>query len=244
MEIDELVEKEIPAEIIKLLKERNIIKLDPFQKDAIEEGLFEGKNLLISAPTSSGKTLIGELALVRHACKNKGCFFVVSHKALAEEKYRLFSETYEANNWFNVAITTGDRSRFDENLGSYGVIIATYEKLSNLIISNPDLINSVNLVVIDEIQMIGDSDRGSTLETLLIRLKSKPEIQIIALSATIINPDDIGNWLNCKTIICEKRSIDLNETLWCSEKIISQFTNRLLCASIVASVASSGTPRL
>ena len=67
MEIEKLIDKEIPAEIIEIFKERGITKLDQFQEDAINEGLLEGKNLLISAPTSSGKTLIGELALIKHA---------------------------------------------------------------------------------------------------------------------------------------------------------------------------------
>ena len=163
--------KQIPKDILTELEKRGIKNLEEFQVEAIKKGVLEGENLLVCAPTSSGKTLIGELALVKKAYSSRGCFYVVSHKALAEEKYRLFSTTYEANNYFNIAITTGDHTRFDDDLGSYGIIITTYEKFSQLLISKPDLISLVSLVVVDEAQILGDVNRGPNLETLLIKLK-------------------------------------------------------------------------
>jgi len=107
-----------PEQVVDTLTKRGFVELNPIQQASIEAGLLDGENLLIAAPTSSGKTLIAELAAIHHALHRKGAFYLVSLKALAEEKYSLFRRFWTAGDEqiLRTAITTGDRDFEDEGL--------------------------------------------------------------------------------------------------------------------------------
>ncbi|RLI45691.1 hypothetical protein DRO69_04725 [Candidatus Bathyarchaeota archaeon] len=213
MEISNLKEFNVPESIIGKLRDLGFTKLTEVQKLAVEKGLFEGKNFVISAPTNTGKTFIGELAAITasKSRERKRIFYLTPLKAIAEEKFEEFKAKY-ADWGLSIAISTGERSEYDSDLTEYDLVIATYEKLDALLIRNPDLIKDLGLVIVDELQMIGDEGRGINLEILLTKLlKAENSPQIIGLSATIPNAKDLGRWLNAEVIETERREVELRE---------------------------------
>lgn len=211
MLVKELTNYGVAQTVIDKLINMGIIKLTDVQKLAIEHGLFENVNLMISAPTNTGKTFIGELAALNASTKGKRTFYLVPLKALAEEKFEDFKRKY-SDFGMKIAVTTHDRTEFDSNLLNFDIIIATYEKLQVLLTRNPELLNDIGVIVIDEVQNIGSKDRGANLEILLTRmLWSEKRPQIIALSATTPNAKDIAKWLNAKLIETKKRDVELQE---------------------------------
>ena len=225
MPTEELVGFGFPSHIVSVLEERGIKELNPIQVAALDAGLLSGTNLVVVAPTSSGKTLVAELAAVHHGINAKGTFYLVSLKALAEEKYALFKRFWTVGDEpiLRTAITTGDREFEDENLSQCKVTFATYEKLYSLVRDNPSLLDHVSLIVVDEMQTLGDRTRGLVLETLLTIIRQrKPNIQIIGLSATMPNPEEVASWLGAAVCKTSMRDIPLLEEVWSKTKIHSK----------------------
>jgi helicase len=168
---------------------------------------------MIAAPTSSGKTTIAEMAAVDGALRGQKTVYLVTHKALAEEKYQSFKSTYETetDKWFEVSIATGDRTEGDWN---DGILVATYEKYLALISSSN--VYSVNgkVVVADEIQILSDSSRGPDIEILCSIIIEQKPAQFIALSATAPNVNEISGWMNCEFINVNYRDVPLRQEVW------------------------------
>ena len=152
MKITELERFGISSSVIKKLNKLGYQDLTDVQRLAIESGLFEGNSLVISAPTGTGKTFIGELATLTASTRKEygRTVLLVPLKALAEEKFEDFQKKY-AEWGLRVAISTADRIGFDDELVEYDVIISTYEKLNATLIRRPELLREIGLVIIDEI---------------------------------------------------------------------------------------------
>jgi replicative superfamily II helicase len=212
--MDELVPLGIPPEIVDIWKREESEHLLPVQELAVREGgALTGQNLLVVAPTSSGKTFIGEMAAVQKSLQRVGSIFLVPYKALAEEKYLDFCEKYEAYG-LRVVISSGDRREFDEDirLGTYGIALLTYEKMAGLLVAAPELLTACGLVVVDEVQMMMDKQRGARLELLLTKIRQvRPELQIIALSAVLDELNGLESWLGCQVVTVTERPIELRE---------------------------------
>uniref|UniRef100_A9A6U9 ATP-dependent DNA helicase Hel308 n=1 Tax=Methanococcus maripaludis (strain C6 / ATCC BAA-1332) TaxID=444158 RepID=A9A6U9_METM6 len=213
--------------VFEVLKDFGIEELRPPQKKVLDNGLLDKtKNFLVCIPTASGKTLIGEMAFINNLLTEekkptgKKAIFIVPLKALATEKFEEFKEKYEKYG-LKIGISIGD---FDskEDLNKYDLIITTSEKLDSLIRHKIDWLKDVSCVVVDEIHLIGDGDRGATLEVVLTILKSL-ELQIIGLSATVGNPGELADWLNAKLIIDSWRPIELRKATF-FENVI-EYTN-------------------
>jgi len=203
----------IGRSVIDKLIELGYDELTEVQRLAIESGLFENRSILVSAPTNTGKTFIGELAILVASTRKVApkSFFLVPLKALAEEKFEDFQTKY-AKWGLRIAISTHDRTEFDDELAEYDVVIATYEKFNALLIRRPALLGEVGLVIIDELQNLGDESRGLQIEALLTTLLISPNRpQIIGLSATIPNASDMANWLEATLVETNKRDVELRE---------------------------------
>jgi helicase len=124
--------------------------------------------MVIQAPTSSGKTFIGEMAAVRAALNRKKAVYLVPLKALAEEKYRDFTEKYGSYG-IRVIVSSRDFREFDADLekGDFSIAIVVYEKMAQLFARRPERFEEVTLVIVDELEMLADEKRGQTLELLL-----------------------------------------------------------------------------
>ncbi len=204
----------IPKEIYEVLKKENITELRPAQAKAVKQDLLNGKNLLICTPTASGKTLIAELAGVKSIIEGKGkTVYIVPLKALANEKYKDFKKKY--GHLLRVALSIGDLDASDPYLSEYDLIITTSEKFDSLIRHHTPWLQNVKTLVVDEIHLLNDPGRGPTLEILITMLKEiLKNIQIIGLSATIGNPEELAAWLNADLIIDNWRPVKLHKGIY------------------------------
>jgi helicase len=182
----------------------------PCQEKSIKAGLLEGKNLLVCTPTASGKTLVAEMGAINSILEKKGkAIYIVPLKSLASEKYKEFKETYEPLG-IKVAISIGDLDSADSWLEKYDLIIATAEKLDSILRHQAKWIKDVATVVVDEVHLLNSRKRGPTLEVLITLLrKILPKMQLIALSATIGNPEELANWMNAEIIKDKWRPVTL-----------------------------------
>lgn len=183
------------------------------QERAVKAGVLAGRNLIVFAPTSSGKTVVGEMAAVKAAHEGKRVFYLVPLKALAEEKYREFRARYGPLG-IEVVISSRDRAEFDLQIleERYRLAITTFEKLDALLTSKPALVESVGLVVVDELQMIADPDRGGTLEILLAKLRrAKEPPQIVGLSAVLERCEPLAAWLGAQLVVEKERPVELRK---------------------------------
>ncbi len=212
MKIEKL---DLPDAAIKFLKSQGFEKLYPPQADSITSGLLDGKSILVSSPTASGKTLIAMLAMISYLSKNDGKVIYLSPlRALAAEKFSEFKklEKVALGKKIKVSISTGDYENIEKNLEKSDVLILTNEKMDSIIRHGVEWIEEIGLVIADEIHLIGDENRGPTLEMILTQLKLlETNPQIVGLSATITNSDEIANWLNCKLVKSDWRPVPLSE---------------------------------
>lgn len=194
-----------------------IPSLNALQTDAINSfGLLESNHLMVSAPTSSGKTLIGELAALKNAIQRRRALFLLPLKALVNDKYRYFQRTYQGFGIKTIR-ATGEISDDIPDLmrGHYDICLLTYEKFAALVIGSPHLLEQTGTVVVDEVQMIADSSRGVTLEfimTLLnMRRRQGIEPQVIALSAVIGATNGFEQWIGGRLLRRDERPVPLDE---------------------------------
>ncbi|MHA1885007.1 MAG: DEAD/DEAH box helicase [Promethearchaeota archaeon] len=204
--------------ILRVLFENRIFKLREIQKRAIQQGLFFRKSFLICAPSGSGKTLIGELCAISNLFQNFGrSVYLVPFKALALEKFTYFKRNYDKYG-IKVELSIGDFTVEDEVLEKADLIVTTYEKMDSLLrnFSDKEWISEISSIIIDEIHIIGESDRGPRLESLIVRLNEfLHNPQLIGLSATIKNSQFFNSWLsslgNATTLIeSEDRPVPLH----------------------------------
>jgi len=209
---------------IDFLLSEGFSKLYPPQSDCVDAGLLDGKSILVSAPTASGKTLTAILATISYLSKNNGKVIYLSPlRALAAEKFTEFKklETVELGKKIKVGVSTGDFENIEKNLEKNDVLILTNEKMDSIIRHGAEWIDDIGLVIADEIHLIGDESRGPTLEMILTKLKllvSKP--QIVGLSATITNSNEIANWLDCILVKNNWRPVPLSEGVYDAGEVI------------------------
>lgn len=205
MKVDELP---VDERLKRVIKERGIEELYPPQAEALKSGVLEGRNLVLAIPTASGKTLVSEIVMVNKLLRGGGkAVYLVPLKALAEEKYREFKEWESLG--LRVAATTGDYDSTDDWLGKYDIIVATAEKFDSLLRHGARWIRDVKLVVADEVHLIGSYDRGATLEMILTHMLGRA--QILALSATVGNAEELAEWLDAALVMSEWRPVQLRK---------------------------------
>jgi len=194
------------------LQEWGIQSLTDIQEQAIAAEVPLGSSAIVCAPTSSGKTLIGELALANALSNGLDALYLVSHKALAEQKFSDFAARFSTPRWAStvtVGISTGDHEEGDVNCR---VLISTYEKALGLILAGRLKVTKT-VIIADELQILGEVGRGASVETLCALLRQRQPHQFVGLTATVENPEDLAAWMNCKTVRSAKRDVDLIQTI-------------------------------
>jgi helicase len=198
-------------------KEEKISTLFPYQEECIYS---LDESLVLSVPTSGGKTLVAKLAALKNVLEGKGrVVYTCPLRALASEKYDEFKKFEKLG--VKVALTMGDYDSDDPWLKDYDIIITTNEKLDSLIRHKSSFIKDVSLLIADEIHLIDDISRGPTLEIVITRLKRLlKNIKIFALSATVPNSEEIASWLRAKLIYSDFRPVPLYEGIFFNREII------------------------
>ncbi len=205
--------KKMPAKVFSLLERRGFSGLRPCQMKAIAAGLFEEKNLLVCTPTASGKTLVGELAALNTILHEKGkVVYVVPLRALAAEKQKQFIKEYPE---LKIALTSGDIDSDDAYLARYDLIITTSEKMDSLLRHHAPWLSTVKTLIVDEIHLLNDPGRGPTLEVLLTLLRDlRPQLQVVGLSATIGNPEELAAWMDASLVLDDWRPVRLDKGVY------------------------------
>lgn len=212
----------MPKTVLEGIKSKGIKYFTPPQADALRAGLLKWRNLLVVAPTASGKTLIGELAVVNAALNGGIGIYTTPLKALASEKFEEFKfwESYG----FKVGISTGDYDESGEYLKKYDILITTYERLDSILRHRPTWLSRVRTLVVDELHNVGDSDRGPILELICARVLTLGA-QIVGLSATIGNPESIAKWLNAELVVSDWRPVKLIEGFYDRRRNVIEFND-------------------
>jgi helicase len=209
----------IPEEAMKQYLDKGIRDLYPPQAEAVERGILDGRNMLLSIPTAAGKTLLAELAMLKAAFGGKRSLYIVPLRALAAEKYEAFSRFKDLG--ITVGISTGDFDRKDERLGRNKIIVATSEKADSLMRNRAAWVGDISVLVVDEIHLLNDPNRGPTLEMTITKLrKLNFGMQIIGLSATVANGKELADWLDAELVTSEWRPISLREGVICNGKLV------------------------
>ncbi|MDR3106592.1 MAG: DEAD/DEAH box helicase, partial [Bifidobacteriaceae bacterium] len=190
--------------------------LDPFQREACL-GLLAGESVLVAAPTGSGKTVVALFGIdgalgfdgpssVRSAVSAdvaaspdaagsppksatagvRRAFYTTPIKALSNQKFRELSQRYGSA---SVGLLTGDQSIRPEA----PVVVMTTEVLRNMLYADSQALDRLDLVVLDEVHYLADRLRGPVWEEVLIQLPQ--HVQVVALSATVSNAEEFGEWL-------------------------------------------------
>ncbi|MEZ0344988.1 MAG: DEAD/DEAH box helicase [Infirmifilum sp.] len=204
-----------PASVVESLKNKiGITQLYPTQIEAIKNGVLEGEDVVLAAPTASGKTLVAELAMLKTIMDGGKVLYMAPLRALASEKYEEFREFFGLFG-YRTAISTGDFDSDDSWLGRYDVIVTTNEKADSLLRHKAPWFDKISLIVADEIHLIGSDKRGATLEVLLTRTKlTSKKPQLLGLSATIGNLEELAEWLGAKPVRVNWRPVPLREGVY------------------------------
>ncbi len=185
-------------------------KLDAFQREAIDKLDSGTGGVLVSAPTSSGKTVVAEYAIFHALRDGTKVIYTTPLKALSNQKYHDFVREYGER---TVGLVTGENTINDEA----PVVVMTTEILRNLIYEDPKRLDAVAYVVLDEVHYIDDFPRGSVWEEIVIQ--APRSIKLVGLSATIGNYREIAEWMaenrgGMETVFHNVRPVELK--MWLS----------------------------
>ena len=188
-------------------------ELDGFQVEAIA-ALDAGRSVLVAAPTASGKTVVAEHAIARALRDGRRTFYTTPLKALSNQKFRDLGSRLGAS---EVGLLTGDNSV----RGDAPVVVMTTEVLRNMLYAGSDALDSLGCVVLDEVHFLEDPYRGAVWEEVVLNLAE--DVGIVALSATVSNAEELGDWLTAErgptTVVREnRRPVRLNSHYLVAER--------------------------
>ncbi len=194
-------------------------RLDPFQREAIDKLERGSGGVLVSAPTSSGKTIVAEYAIFRALQDGAKVLYTTPLKALSNQKYHDFVRAYGGD---TVGLVTGENTIND----GAPVVVMTTEILRNLIYEDPGRLDLVRYVVLDEVHYIDDFPRGSVWEEIVIQ--APRTIKLVGLSATIGNYREIADWMaenrgGMETVFHDVRPVDLKMWLAINNRLYPLF---------------------
>ena len=194
----------------EVLHARGYDDLNPTQKMALDSGLLsDNRNFVVASPTASGKTIIGELAIIDAVKKGKKGIYLVPLRSLASEKF----EDFKKYAGYRINVKTGDYDSNEHELEDCDIIISTYEKWDSILRHRPDWLDTVGCVVADEGHMLTDDSRGSTIEVLLTRMMFL-KVKVVILSAVLRNVSDVAQWLDGRFIESSWRPTPLRKGVY------------------------------
>lgn len=216
MRVDELP---VAPSLRDAIKSAGITDLYPPQEEAVRAGLFDGESLLVASSTASGKTLLAVLAAVKALERGEKVLYLSPLRALTTEKAEYFRRLLEPLD-AKVAAVSRDYDSPEEWLKKVDVIVATYEKADSLVRHRSSWLKDVGLIVIDEVHLLADPERGPRLEvaaTSLMKIASKA--QRLGLSATVTNHEELSRWLGARPVITRWRPVSLRECVFYDNKL-------------------------
>jgi helicase len=202
----------LPENLVEFFdKEWGITTLYPPQAEAMTS-VLSGRNTMVCIPTASGKSLVAFMGIV-HQIKVKDVgsrgIYIVPLKALASEKQNELKQLGE-HLGLKIGLGIGDAPNEANQISDCDILVCTSEKLDSLMRSKPEVLRRVSVVVADEFHLVNDSHRGPTMEINLARIRHLlPHAQLITLSATVGNSQDLADWLDSDLILSQWRPVSL-----------------------------------
>ena len=205
------------SQVVDIFLEQGIDELYPPQEEAVPH-ILNGKNLVAAIPTASGKSLLAYIAILKSVLEGGKALYIVPLRALASEKYDDLLAFEKLG--IRVAISMGDFDSADTRLENFDIIVATSEKVDSLLRHRSEWVQRLTVVIADEVHLINDGSRGPTLEVILSRFKQiNPAAQLIALSATVPNSDELAKWLDAAHVTSQWRPVELKEGVFLNGRI-------------------------
>ncbi|QNE17847.1 DEAD/DEAH box helicase [Kribbella qitaiheensis] len=203
---------------VKEFRELYDFRLDEFQLRACA-ALEDGHQVLVAAPTGSGKTLVGEFAVHLALQRGQKCFYTTPIKALSNQKYSDLVRRYGSE---NVGLLTGDNSINSEA----PIVVMTTEVLRNMLYAASQTLLGLSYVVMDEVHYLADRARGAVWEEVIIHLPDS--VAVVSLSATVSNAEEFGDWLetvrgNTVVVLEEKRPVPLFQHVMVGKRLHDLF---------------------
>jgi ATP-dependent RNA helicase HelY len=188
-------------------------ELDAFQLEAMD-ALDRGHNVVVAAPTGSGKTVVAEYAVARAIDEGGKAFYTTPLKALSNQKFADFTRRYGSA---KVGLLTGDNSVN----GDAPIVVMTTEVLRNMIYAGSSTLAGLRYVVLDEVHYLQDPYRGPVWEEVIIHLP--PEVDLVCLSATVSNAEELADWVgtvrgSTTAVIEERRPVPLHNLFLVGER--------------------------
>lgn len=173
-------------------------EFNEMQQEALPAVLQSTANVVVSAPTASGKTALAELAICKTLTQNGRVVFLAPLRALTNEKEQEW-ERFESLG-YSVYVVTGERDLNPARAMNADVLVMTPEKLDSATRTKDspryDFVNDIDCCVIDEVQLLDSDRRGSVLEVTISRLRRICDPRMVALSATMTNVNEVAEWLD------------------------------------------------
>ncbi|MFT4108279.1 MAG: DEAD/DEAH box helicase [Propionicimonas sp.] len=192
--------------------------LDDYQVTACEH-VAAGRGVLVAAPTGAGKTVVGEYAVFLALATGRKCFYTTPIKALSNQKYH---DLCERHGEANVGLLTGDTTLN----GEAPVVVMTTEVLRNMLYAGSPTLANLGYVVMDEVHYLADRFRGPVWEEVIISLAES--VQLVALSATVSNAEEFGDWLSevrggVEVVVTERRPVPLYQHVMVGRRLVELF---------------------
>lgn len=194
--------------------------LDDFQLEGCR-ALEAGKSVLVAAPTGAGKTVVGEFAVYLGLMSGRKTFYTTPIKALSNQKYLDLVTRYGHD---VVGLLTGDNS-----INPHApIVVMTTEVLRNMLYAGSADLENLAYVVMDEVHYLADRFRGPVWEESIIHLDAS--VQVVALSATVSNAEEFGQWLeevrgHCQVIVSEHRPVPLKQFMMVGRKLFPLYSH-------------------
>ncbi|PKZ89976.1 DEAD/DEAH box helicase [Trueperella bernardiae] len=213
------------------------IVLDDFQLDAIEA--LESRDVLVSAPTGAGKTVVAEYAVELALARSKRCIYTAPIKALSNQKYRdLAGEIGEDY----VGLLTGDQTINRDA----PILVVTTEVLRNMLFQRDEIVADIGYVVLDEVHYLSDEFRGPVWEEIILQLPA--HARLVSLSATISNVEEFASWLRSvrgvtEVVVSRERPVPLVQHVAISRRLEPLFAGGEINQRLVQADASLSSGR-
>ena len=213
--------------------------LDDYQREACT-AVEAGSGVLVAAPTGAGKTVVGEFAVHLALARGRKCFYTTPIKALSNQKYRDLVTAYGGD---RIGLLTGDVSVNSEA----DVVVMTTEVLRNMIYASSMTLDNLAFVVMDEVHYLADRFRGPVWEEVILGLAES--VQVVALSATVSNAEEFGEWLRevrgaVSVVVSERRPVPLFQHVLAGTRLLDLFAHEAPTARELPSGRADVNPEL
>ena len=228
-----------PSSQLDAFAARYSFALDDYQLEACR-AVEAGSGVLVAAPTGAGKTVVGEFAVHLALARGRKCFYTTPIKALSNQKYRDLVTEHGAD---RIGLLTGD-----VNVNSEAdVVVMTTEVLRNMIYASSRTLDNLAFVVMDEVHYLADRFRGPVWEEVILGLAES--VQVVALSATVSNAEEFGDWLRevrgaVDVVVSERRPVPLFQHVLAGTRLVDLFAHEAPTARALPGGRADVNPEL